>query len=329
MKWIKASEHFPDDPNEKVFRKKMGSIFQYLQTEDFFDEYLVFDGKEILYSNLEWLDESSSAEESETPVKESKGDKPTMKELLRQIFGDEAANNEDIVDFYERVMKTAIEENTPKSNAKESIEGGKGGELMKYVEDSIKETGHIYGEIQKISKYGGSIFAMFNGKKCYRLQWQSYDQAVVTMDAATPPTESNELLTPSKEIDWVKRYEFLRQNLNMSEAIQSIVKTVQSLATDKSNEAIDHNWKYLGDKFKDILYEANGTGSGADDIIEYLRLNHYKLFSGNEAWERKFSLKEALFIYNRTDEPCYCNECTKMRQEYFSENFSIDLEKVK
>lgn len=45
--------------------------------------------------------------------------------------------------------------------------------------------------------------------------------------------------------------------------------------------SIDHNWKSLGDKFKDILYEANGTGSGADDIIEYLKLHYNKLF--NEA----------------------------------------------
>jgi hypothetical protein len=33
----------------------------------------------------------------------------------------------------------------------------------------------------------------------------------------------------------------------------------------------DDDWEHLYKKFIDILYEANGTGSGAEDIIEYLK----------------------------------------------------------
>ena len=43
---------------EKVFRKRRGNTYQYLQTEDFEGEYLIFEGEEIPYHKLEWLDES-------------------------------------------------------------------------------------------------------------------------------------------------------------------------------------------------------------------------------------------------------------------------------
>ncbi len=58
MEWAKASDKFPNDPEEKVFRKRRGKTYQYLQTEDFFDEHLIFEGEEIPYHKLEYLDES-------------------------------------------------------------------------------------------------------------------------------------------------------------------------------------------------------------------------------------------------------------------------------
>lgn len=57
--WIKASNKFPDDPTEKCFRRNVGAIYQYFQAEDFEEQYLIYNGEEIPYSKLEWLDESA------------------------------------------------------------------------------------------------------------------------------------------------------------------------------------------------------------------------------------------------------------------------------
>lgn len=55
-------------------------------------------------------------------------------------------------------------------------------ELVKYLHESIKESEAVYGPIKRVLKYGGSIFAIYEGGKCYRLNWQSYNQDIVTLD---------------------------------------------------------------------------------------------------------------------------------------------------
>lgn len=72
--------------------------------------------------------------------------------------------------------------------------GGLEAELFKYLKQSIDETEGIYGQVEKISKYGGSIFAKFKDRKCYRLQWQLYNQDTVTLDSTRPNPSSS----PSK-----------------------------------------------------------------------------------------------------------------------------------
>lgn len=71
-RWVKASERFPDDPNEKVFRRKKLGSYEYLQTEDFFPEHLEFNGEGIPYKNLEWLDEEIKAGEGNLSAMHSK-----------------------------------------------------------------------------------------------------------------------------------------------------------------------------------------------------------------------------------------------------------------
>ena len=89
-RWVKASEIFPNDPNEKVFRRRQGTIYQYIQTEDFEPEYLVFNGEEIYYTELEYLDESPSPESIER-VKELEKEVERLKAELSII--EERENN--------------------------------------------------------------------------------------------------------------------------------------------------------------------------------------------------------------------------------------------
>lgn len=58
MKWIKASEGPPNEPKQKVFRRKNGNAYEYIQTGLFFDTELYYHGEAIHYSQLEWLDEA-------------------------------------------------------------------------------------------------------------------------------------------------------------------------------------------------------------------------------------------------------------------------------
>lgn len=76
--------------------------------------------------------------------------------------------------------------------------------LMKYLTDSMKESEFIYGKIQKIAEYGGSIFAIYGtGGKCYRLQWQSYNQDIVTTDANPVPPISHTEDEAVRFAEWI------------------------------------------------------------------------------------------------------------------------------
>lgn len=140
--------------------------------------------------------------------------------------------------------------------------------------------------------------------------------------------KSNELLIPSKEIDWVKRYEFLRQSLNMSEAIQSLVKTVQSLA-DKSNAKenpikviyemlckINHPFHEYADceAARDMALEINhireyiafevlpaATSLESNEAIEFAKFigNEHLEYDGNDIWW-EFDLQQTESGYKST-----------------------------
>ncbi len=55
-------------------------------------------------------------------------------------------------------------------------------ELLDYVHKSFGDFKNVHGEIDRISCYGGSAFVIFKDGKCYRLQFQAYDQNIVTLD---------------------------------------------------------------------------------------------------------------------------------------------------
>lgn len=62
MRWIKAIDIFPQRPEEKVFRRKMGSRYHYFQQEFFLEKSILRNGEEIFYSDLEWLDEEAESD---------------------------------------------------------------------------------------------------------------------------------------------------------------------------------------------------------------------------------------------------------------------------
>lgn len=59
-------------------------------------------------------------------------------------------------------------------------------DLVKYANESFNETARIYGKVKRVAKYGGSIFIIFEDDTCYRLQWQSYKNDTITIDASQP-----------------------------------------------------------------------------------------------------------------------------------------------
>lgn len=55
-------------------------------------------------------------------------------------------------------------------------------EWKEYVQKNYKEVCNIYGEVKRIASYGGSTFVIFKSGQCYRLNFQSYNQDIVTLD---------------------------------------------------------------------------------------------------------------------------------------------------
>lgn len=69
-------------------------------------------------------------------------------------------------------------------------------------------------------------------------------------------------------------------------------------------------------------------GSMTDDIPAMTKKKFIQLIAGyaaSEGEERKFSLKEALEIYERHENPCDCLKCQKIKREYFKDKFNIDI----
>lgn len=55
-------------------------------------------------------------------------------------------------------------------------------EVKNYLEGCFVEMNKIYGPVKKVSVYGGSAFAIYEGKECYKVSFQSYNQNTVTLD---------------------------------------------------------------------------------------------------------------------------------------------------
>lgn len=56
--------------------------------------------------------------------------------------------------------------------------------LIKYLTESFKEAAEVYGKIKRTASYGGSAFVIFEDDKCYRLNFQSYNDEVSMDEAA-------------------------------------------------------------------------------------------------------------------------------------------------